>query len=75
MTLAVVADFSVGRFRRRKLLGVSPPPMESPPSSQRLADIDVAISAGGEDRVTDTVERVTGRPARNFKVFASKEIH
>ena len=36
--------------------------------------MDVAISAGAEDRVTDTVERVTGRPARTFTVFASEEV-
>ena len=30
-----------------------------------LADMDVAISAGSEDRVTDVVRRVTGRPARS----------
>jgi uncharacterized protein YbjT (DUF2867 family) len=42
--------------------------------AQVLAAMDVAISAGAEDRVTDTVERVTGRPARNFRIFASEEI-
>jgi uncharacterized protein YbjT (DUF2867 family) len=42
--------------------------------AQVLAAMDVAISAGAEDRVTDTVERVTGRPARNFGIFASEEI-
>ena len=42
--------------------------------AQVLAAMDVAISAGAEDRVTDTVERVTGRPARTFTVFASEEV-
>jgi len=32
-----------------------------------LADLDVAIAAGAEDRTTDTVERVTGRPPRSFR--------
>ncbi|GAA2913094.1 NAD(P)H-binding protein [Streptomyces thioluteus] len=32
-----------------------------------LAELDRAIAAGAEDRVLDTVERVTGRPARSFR--------
>ncbi|MEV4440956.1 NAD(P)H-binding protein [Streptomyces sp. NPDC049577] len=32
-----------------------------------LADLDRRISRGAEDRVTDTVERVTGRPARDLR--------
>ncbi|MEU1212013.1 NAD(P)H-binding protein [Streptomyces sp. NPDC005790] len=32
-----------------------------------LAGMDVAIAKGAEDRVTDTVERVTGRPALSFR--------
>jgi uncharacterized protein YbjT (DUF2867 family) len=39
-----------------------------------LAAMDVAISDGGEDRVTDTVERITGRPAVSFSAFAATEI-
>jgi uncharacterized protein YbjT (DUF2867 family) len=39
-----------------------------------LAALDHDISRGSEDRVTDTVERVTGRPARSFGAFAEKEI-
>lgn len=42
--------------------------------AKMLAAMDVAISEGDEDRVTDTVERVTGRPARRFSEFAAKEI-
>ena len=38
-----------------------------------LADLDVAISAGAEDRVTDTVLRVTGRPPRSFSAFVRTE--
>ncbi|WP_446045870.1 NmrA family NAD(P)-binding protein [Streptomyces olivaceus] len=32
-----------------------------------LAGLDRAIAAGSEDRVTDTVRRVTGRPPRGFR--------
>jgi hypothetical protein len=39
-----------------------------------LAALDAAIADGAEDRVTDTVARVTGRPARDFRTFASKEL-
>ncbi|MFD2416849.1 NmrA family NAD(P)-binding protein [Amycolatopsis pigmentata] len=39
-----------------------------------LAALDVAIAAGAEDRVTDTVARVTGRPARDFRTFVTKEL-
>jgi uncharacterized protein YbjT (DUF2867 family) len=38
-----------------------------------LAALDVGIAAGGEDRVTDTVVRITGRPARDFRTFIGKE--
>jgi uncharacterized protein YbjT (DUF2867 family) len=34
-----------------------------------LAALDVAIAAGAEDRVTDTVERITGRPPRSLPDF------
>ncbi|SEO53957.1 hypothetical protein [Amycolatopsis saalfeldensis] len=40
----------------------------------RHAAMDDAIREGSEDRVTDTVERVTGRPARDFRTFANEEI-
>ncbi|WP_033288481.1 oxidoreductase [Amycolatopsis jejuensis] len=39
-----------------------------------LASLDEAIRGGAEDRVTDTVERVTGRPARDFVTFTHEEI-
>ncbi len=42
--------------------------------AKALATMDVAISGGAEDRVTDNVERVTGRPARRFSTFAATEI-
>jgi uncharacterized protein YbjT (DUF2867 family) len=42
--------------------------------SALLAALDNDIRAGAEDRVTDTVERITGRPARGFRGFAESEI-
>lgn len=38
-----------------------------------LAGLDTDIRHGSEDRVTDTVERVTGRPARSFREFVRVE--
>ncbi|MGW8398262.1 NAD(P)H-binding protein [Streptomyces lydicus] len=35
-----------------------------------LAGLDRAIADGAEDRVTDTVERLTGRPPRSFRAHA-----
>lgn len=32
-----------------------------------LARLDLAIAAGAEDRVSDTVQRLTGRPPRSFR--------
>jgi uncharacterized protein YbjT (DUF2867 family) len=34
-----------------------------------LAGLDRAIAEGSEDRVTDAVQRLTGRPARTFRAF------
>ena len=34
-----------------------------------LAGLDRAIAEGAEDRVTDGVQRLTGRPARTFRAF------
>ncbi|GAB3835639.1 NAD(P)H-binding protein [Kribbella italica] len=39
-----------------------------------LAALDVAIAGGAEDRVSDTVDRVTGRPARDFRAFVGSEL-
>lgn len=39
-----------------------------------LAAMDDDIREGSEDRVTGTVERVTGRPARDFRTFANEEL-
>ncbi|MFJ4691793.1 NAD(P)H-binding protein [Streptomyces sp. NPDC088766] len=38
-----------------------------------LADLDRAIAQGAEDRVTDTVQRLTGRPPRTFRTLVEKE--
>lgn len=38
-----------------------------------LADMDLAIAGGVEDRTTDTVERITGRPPRDFRAVAVRE--
>ncbi|MDQ0578448.1 NmrA family NAD(P)-binding protein [Streptomyces rishiriensis] len=40
-----------------------------------LAGMDHAIAEGAEDRTTDTVQRLTGRPPRSFRAFAEREIH
>jgi ergot alkaloid biosynthesis protein len=37
-----------------------------------LAGMDCAIAEGAEDRTTDTVERMTGHPARGFREYAEK---
>ncbi|MEU8437029.1 NmrA family NAD(P)-binding protein [Streptomyces sp. NPDC029216] len=39
-----------------------------------LADMDRAVSEGAEDRVTDTVQRLTGRPARAFRDVVEREL-
>ncbi|MGP3991413.1 NAD(P)H-binding protein [Streptomyces sp. 3N207] len=39
-----------------------------------LAGLDRAIAEGAEDRTTDTVERLTGRPPRSFRAFAEREL-
>lgn len=45
-----------------------------PAFAAMLADMDRAISEGAEDRVTDTVERLTGRPARSFREHAERAL-
>ncbi|MFE9643952.1 NAD(P)H-binding protein [Streptomyces sp. NPDC006365] len=40
-----------------------------------LAGMDHAIAEGAEDRTTDTVQRLTGRPPRSFRAFAEREMH
>ncbi|WP_078988235.1 NAD(P)H-binding protein [Streptomyces sp. WM6372] len=39
-----------------------------------LAGMDRAIAEGAEDRTTDTVERLTGRPPRGFREVAEREL-
>ncbi|MER6567184.1 NAD(P)H-binding protein [Streptomyces sp. NPDC001093] len=39
-----------------------------------LAGMDRAIAEGAEDRVTDTVQRLTGRPARTFRAVLEREM-
>lgn len=39
-----------------------------------LAGMDLAIAEGAEDRVTDTVQRLTGRPPRSFRALLEKEM-
>ncbi|ARQ68922.1 NmrA family NAD(P)-binding protein [Streptomyces marincola] len=38
-----------------------------------LAGMDRAIAGGAEDRVTDTVQRLTGRPPRTFRALVERE--
>ncbi|MFF9481292.1 NAD(P)H-binding protein [Streptomyces sp. NPDC014733] len=38
-----------------------------------LADMDRAIAEGAEDRITDTVQRLTGRPPRTFRALLERE--
>jgi hypothetical protein len=35
--------------------------------------MDRAIEGGAEDRTTDTVRRLTGRPPRSFRLVAERE--
>jgi uncharacterized protein YbjT (DUF2867 family) len=39
-----------------------------------LAGMDRAIAAGAEDRVTDTVQRITGREPRSFRALVEAEM-
>jgi uncharacterized protein YbjT (DUF2867 family) len=40
-----------------------------------LAGMDRAIAGGVEDRITDTVQRLTGRPPRAFRALLEREMH
>ncbi|KES04872.1 oxidoreductase [Streptomyces toyocaensis] len=44
-----------------------------PEFAAMLTDMDRAIANGAEDRITDTVQRLTGRPARTFRSFLERE--
>lgn len=39
-----------------------------------LASMDVVIAAGAEDRTTDSVQRVTGRPAGSFHALLARGV-
>lgn len=39
-----------------------------------LAGMDRAIADGAEDRTSDTVQRLTGRPPGTFRAFAEREL-
>lgn len=39
-----------------------------------LADMDRAIAEGAEDRTTDTVQRLTGRPACTFRALLERQV-
>ncbi|MFI9274034.1 SDR family oxidoreductase [Kitasatospora sp. NPDC052896] len=48
---------------------------EIPPEfATMLADMDRAIADGAEDRTSDTVERLTGRPPGTFRAFVEREM-
>ncbi|MFK0066948.1 NAD(P)H-binding protein [Streptomyces sp. NPDC091046] len=51
-----------------RLTGVVPPDFAA-----LLADLDRAIAQGAEDRTTDTVQRVTGRPPHGFREVVERE--
>lgn len=40
-----------------------------PEFAAMLAGMDRAVAEGSEDRVTDTVQRLTGRPPRTFRAL------
>ncbi|MFL5998503.1 MAG: NmrA family NAD(P)-binding protein [Streptomyces sp.] len=42
--------------------------------AELLAGMDLAIAEGAEDRTTDTVQRLTGRPPRTFRAFVEREL-
>ncbi|MFE5813773.1 NAD(P)H-binding protein [Streptomyces sp. NPDC056479] len=54
---------------RDRLAAVIPPEFAT-----MLADMDRAIAEGDEDRTTDTVRRVTGRPPNGFRAVAEREL-
>ncbi|WP_121745433.1 NAD(P)H-binding protein [Streptomyces sp. E2N166] len=45
-----------------------------PDFAAMLADMDRAIALGAEDRTTDTVRRVTGRPPHGFREVLEREL-
>ena len=55
---------------RRRMIATGMPE----PYADLLVRLDAAIRGGAEDRVTDTVERVTGRPPRSLEAFARANV-
>ncbi|MGC0387129.1 NAD(P)H-binding protein [Streptomyces sp. SAI-129] len=53
---------------RDRLARVVPPEFAA-----MLTELDLAIARGAEDRTTDTVERVTGRPPHGFQEVVERE--
>ncbi|MCU7827088.1 NmrA family NAD(P)-binding protein [Kitasatospora sp. DSM 101779] len=48
---------------------------EIPPQfATMLAEMDRAIAGGAEDRTSDAVERLTGRPPGTFRAFVEREV-
>lgn len=56
------------RQMREHLATLMPPEFAS-----LLADLDLAIARGSQERVTDTVERLTGRPAGTLRALLERE--
>ncbi|UQI45226.1 NAD(P)H-binding protein [Streptomyces sp. HU2014] len=54
---------------RDRLTALMPPEFAT-----MLADMDRAIAEGAEDRTTDAVQRLTGRPPRDFRTVAEREL-
>ena len=42
--------------------------------AETLAAMDTSIAAGSEDRITENVEQITGRPARSLAKFISENV-
>ncbi|RDD85632.1 NAD(P)H-binding protein [Streptomyces parvulus] len=57
------------RDRMRDRLAAAVPPE----FAELLADMDLAIAGGAEDRTTDTVQRLTGRPPRGLREVVERE--
>ncbi|MFD4264107.1 NAD(P)H-binding protein [Streptomyces sp. NPDC058534] len=64
-----VAHRRLTRERMRDRLATVVPP----DYAELLADMDRAIARGAEDRTTDTVQRLTGRPSRGFREVVERE--
>src|SRR5690606_16907040 len=54
---------------RERLEAVAPPDFAA-----LLAEMDLAIANGAEDRTTDTVERLTGRPPNGLREVVAREL-